>query len=216
MSVSSRPLASVRHRERMTDDRAQLDALLAATTLAHLAYVDDEGRPCVIPVSIARWDDRVVLHGSSGSRWLRTVADGRPVAISVAELTGVVVGHRANQTGVHGRSAVLYGHLTDVTADEKPTALNVLLDRHLPGRSTEVAPPTKKELAATRVLALPLDQWSCRVLDDNPKPPGDDADATVWSGVVTITPRTATAEPSSTNQAEVPPSVARLATSFDV
>ncbi|MCL2849951.1 MAG: pyridoxamine 5'-phosphate oxidase family protein, partial [Micrococcales bacterium] len=141
--MASRPLVSVRHRERMCDDRAQLDALLDATTIAHVAYVDDQGRPCVMPTSIARWADRVVIHGSTGSRWLRAVADGRPVAVSVAELTAVVVGHTSFQTGVHARSAVLYGQLQTLAGEEKAAALAIMLDRHLPGRSTEVRRPTK-------------------------------------------------------------------------
>ncbi|MCL2090244.1 MAG: pyridoxamine 5'-phosphate oxidase family protein [Micrococcales bacterium] len=198
----------------MTDDRAQLDALLDATTLAHVAYVDDEGRPCVVPTGIARWGERIVMHGSTGSRWMRLVGDGRLVAVSVAELTAVVVGHSAYQTGVRGCSAVLYGRLADVADAEKPAALDVLLDRYLPGRSSEVRPPTAKELAATRVLALPIDQWSCRVLDGEPKPPQDDTDAAAWSGTVTVAARTAAVEPSGTNQAEVPPSVVRLAADF--
>ena len=198
----------------MTDDRAQLDALLDATTLAHVAYVDDEGRPCVVPTGVARWGERIVMHGSTGSRWMRLVGDGRPVAVSVAELTAVVVGHSAYETGVRGRSAVLYGRLADVADDEKTAALDVLVDRYLPGRSTEVRPSTGKELAATRVLAMPVDRWSCRVLDGQPAPPQDDVDAAAWSGTVTVRPRTGKIEPSATNRTETPASVARLAASF--
>lgn len=198
----------------MTDDRAQLEALLDATTLAHVAYVDDEGRPCVVPTGIARWGERIVMHGSTGSQWMRLVGDGRPVAVSVAELTALVVGHTSYETGVRGRSAVLYGRFEDVAEDEKRVALRTLVDRYLPGRPAEVRQSTAKELAATRVLAMPIDQWSCRVLDGEPKPPQDDDDATAWSGIVTAVPRTATIEPSATNRAEVPPSVARLAADF--
>lgn len=197
----------------MTDDRAQLDALLDATTLAHVAYVDDEGRPCVVPTGIARWGERIVMHGSSGSRWMRLVGDGRPVAVSVAELT-VVVGHSAYETGARGRSSVLYGRFADVCDDEKTSALDALVDRYLPGRSTEVGPASAKELAATRVLAMPIDQWSCRVLDGEPKPPQDDVDAAAWSGTVTVAPRTATVEASGTNRAQAPPSVVGLAARF--
>jgi len=200
----------------MTDDRDQLDALLDATTLAHIAYVDDEGRPCVVPTSIARWDDRVVIHGSTGSRWMRTVADGREVAISVAELTGVVVGHISFETGVRARSAVLYGQLGALRGEEKAAGLDVLLDRHLPGRSTEVRRPTGKELAATQVLVMGIDQWSCRVMDESPKPPAQESDLATWSGVVTLVPRTGAVEASAANRAPVPASVARLAADFTV
>ncbi len=199
----------------MTDDRAQLDALLDATTLAHVAYVDDEGRPCVVPTGIARWGGRVVMHGSTGSRWMRLVGDGRPVAVSLAELTAVVVGHSAHETGARGRSAVLYGSFADVADCEKAAALDVLLDRYLPGRSTEVRPSSARELAATRVLAMPVEQWSCRVLDGEPAPPQDGTDAAAWSGTVTLVPLTATVEASVTNRAQVPPSVLRLAARFN-
>jgi len=200
----------------MTDDRAQLEALLDATTIAHVAYVDDEGRPCVVPTSIARWGDQVVIHGSTGSRWLRAVGDGRAVAVSVAEVTGVVVGHISCETGVHGRSAVLFGQFETLTGDEKLAGLDVMLDRHLPGRSGEVRRPTGKELAATQVMVMRLDQWSCRVMDEEPKPPQQDADAATWSGTVSVAPRTGTIEPSRSNQAQVPGSVVRLADDFTV
>lgn len=63
---------------RMTDlmafDRASLDALLEDTIVGTVAFVHADGTPGVIPTAVVRWGDRLIVHGSTGSRWMRLVA----------------------------------------------------------------------------------------------------------------------------------------------
>ncbi|ONH32973.1 pyridoxamine 5'-phosphate oxidase family protein [Pseudofrankia asymbiotica] len=169
--------------ELMSHDRADLDRLLASTVLGHVGFVDD-GHPVVLPTAVIRWDDQLVIHGSTGSRWLRAIATGRPVSVSVAAIDGVLVARSAFESALLYRSAVLFGAFTPITGPDKETALDVLTDRITPGRVAELRRPTTRELAATLLLAMPIRQWSMRVLDDWPHDPADDVAGPAWAGHV--------------------------------
>ncbi len=94
--------------EMMSTDRADLERLLASCVVGHIAFVAD-GQPTVLPTAITRFGDGVVAHGSTGSRWMRMLAVGIPVAVSVTALDGVVVARSAFESSLLYRSAVLYG-----------------------------------------------------------------------------------------------------------
>jgi nitroimidazol reductase NimA-like FMN-containing flavoprotein (pyridoxamine 5'-phosphate oxidase superfamily) len=165
----------------MSLDRGDLDALLDSTVLAHIAFVDD-GTPAILPTAVARWGDRLLTHGSTGSRWMRRVAAGVPVAVSVAVVEGVVVARSAFESSLLYTSAVLFGQFRPLDEAEHEAALDVLTDRVLPGRTSEVRRPTRRELAATLVLAMPIDTWSLRRSDGWPEDPEEDVAGPAWAG----------------------------------
>ena len=170
--------------EKQVTDRAVLDAVLDAALVAHVAVVDGEGRPYVLPVAHARDGDRVLFHGSTGSRLFRGLAAGEPTCLTVTLVDGLVAARSTFESSMHYRSAMVLGTATPVADDAKTTALRVLTDHLMPGRWADARHPNPKELAATLVLALPLDEWSVKVSDG---PPGDeeaDLDRPVWAGVV--------------------------------
>ncbi|HSV37595.1 MAG TPA: pyridoxamine 5'-phosphate oxidase family protein, partial [Nocardioidaceae bacterium] len=136
----------VRMPEKMSGSRADLDALLDATVLAHIAFVAEDGTPAVLPTMVARWDDRVLIHGSTASRWMRRVAEGVPVAVSVAVIDGIVVARSAFESSLLYTSGVLFGSFAPLAAEEKAAALEVVTERLLPGRTTEIRASTAKEL----------------------------------------------------------------------
>jgi len=111
--------------ELMSHDRDELDALLASTVLAHVGLVVD-GHPVVIPTAAAAWGDRLLIHGSTGSTWMRRIADGAPVCVSIAAIDGVVVARSAFESAVMYRSAVLFGAFTELEGPEKEKALDAL------------------------------------------------------------------------------------------
>jgi nitroimidazol reductase NimA-like FMN-containing flavoprotein (pyridoxamine 5'-phosphate oxidase superfamily) len=167
----------------MTRDRAALDALLASTVVGHVGFVDD-GQPVVLPTAVVRWGDQLVIHGSTGSRWMRTIAAGAPVCVSVTAVDGVLVARSAFESALLYRSAVLFGSFGPVVEDDAEAALDVLTERLLPGRIREVRRPTPKELAATLLLAMPISEWSLRVFDEWPEDPADDVAGSAWAGHV--------------------------------
>ncbi len=199
--------------ELMTRDRDQLDALLASTIVAHVAFVTEDGYPAVLPTAAVMVQDRLVVHGSTGSRWMRLVA-GAPAVVSITAVDGVVVARSAFESSLLYRSAVVFGSFTALSGEEKAAALDVLTERLVPGRTAEVRPSTAKELAATLVLAMPLETWSLRVSDGWPEDPDDDVAGSAWAGQVLFGQRPTTVHPAPDLAAgiPVPGSVAGLRT----
>jgi len=172
--------------EKAVDDVAALHAVLDASRVAHVGFVDEDGHPVVVPTGAARSGDRLLLHGSTGSRMYRRLAEGVEVCVTLTLLDGMVLARSAFESSMHYRSAMVFGVATPVPEDEKVAALRAMSEAWLPGRWDTLRPPTAKELAATMVLALPLVEWSVKVSDGPPDDAPEDLDAPVWAGVLPI------------------------------
>lgn len=169
----------------MTTDRAALNQLLDETLIGYIAVDLGEG-PVVTPVSYARDGDRILFHGSTGSRRMRALADGARLGMTVAAVDALAVGRSANGTGMKYRSASIFGVCEKLSDEQKETALERYLNRYLPNRTQEVRPMTGKEIAATMVLALPISDWSMRVSQGFPTDPPEDVAGEAWAGLVPI------------------------------
>jgi nitroimidazol reductase NimA-like FMN-containing flavoprotein (pyridoxamine 5'-phosphate oxidase superfamily) len=210
--VSEPSISPTRLREKVRTDRELLDELLDEVRVAHVGTVDDAGHPVVLPVACVRDGDRLLLHGSTGSPWLRRVAGGAGICVTVTAVDGLVVARSAFESSIHYRSAVLFGRCAPVPEAGKARALDLLTDALIPGRVAELRRPTPRELAATLVLALPLDRWSLKV---SAAPPGDapeDVAGSAWAGVVPVRRSYGDPAPAPDLGAgiPVPPSVLRL------
>jgi nitroimidazol reductase NimA-like FMN-containing flavoprotein (pyridoxamine 5'-phosphate oxidase superfamily) len=199
--------------EKSSNDRAVLDRLLDTSIVGHIGLVRPDGSPVVVPTAIARVGERVLIHGSTGSVWMRAVAAGGPVCLTVTAVDGLVVARSAFESSVHYRSAVLFGTCTRLDGPEKDAALDAITEHLLPGRVTEVRRPTGRELAATLVLALPITEWSLKVSDGWPDDPDEDVAGEAWAGVLPVLPCSYGTErpaPDLRPGIPVPRSVARL------
>ena len=176
--------------EKQRDSRAELYALLDSTPLATVA-VSRDGHPAIFPTGFARVADELVIHGSTGSPWLRLLAAGAPAAVSVTTLDGIVVARSGFESSFHYRSAVLFGNFTPVPDAVKVQYLETLTDAFIPGRVAELRPSTRKEIAATSALRLDIgpDNWSLKVSDGWPEDPEEDIASGAWAGVVPLTVR---------------------------
>lgn len=181
----TRTLTPTRLAERASTDRAALDALLDEVLVAHVGLSLDEG-PLVIPTGFARDGDRILLHGSTGSRWLRALASGAGVCVTVTALDALKVARSAFNSGMRYRSACLFGVCELLSGADAARALEVFTDRMLPGRTAELRPNTAKELAATVVLALPITEWSLKASDGFVDDPAEDLAGDAWAGVVPL------------------------------
>ncbi|MCE1179911.1 MAG: pyridoxamine 5'-phosphate oxidase family protein [Micrococcales bacterium] len=172
-----------RHAERGSTDRDALDALLDEVAWGVLATADD-AVPWQVPVLFARVGDDIVVHGSTGAGALRQAGAGAAVSFCVTSIDGVVVAHSTFDSSANYRSAVLMGTMRVLDGDEKWAALDALSDRMIPGRTGEVRAMTKKELAATTALALPITdgQWVLKARTGGPGAADEEHDA--WTGVV--------------------------------
>lgn len=198
--------------EMASTDRAALDLLLDTALVGHVGLVADDGTPVVIPTAIVRDGDRVLAHGSTGSHWMRMLAAGAHTALAVTAYDGLLVARSAFESSIRYRSAVLFGRCTTVN-DDKERALDLVTERLLPGRVDEVRRPTKAELAATLVLALPIDDWTLRVSDGWPEDGPEDVAGPAWAGVVPLRQRYEDPMPAPdlAPGIDVPESVRRLA-----
>lgn len=176
-----------RLREKGSSDRARLDALLDEVRLGHVAFVSADAGPSVLPILIVRDGDRVLLHGSTGSPWLRHLASGAAVSVAITALDGLVVARSAYESSMHYRSAVLFGTCAQLADERKSIALDVITDALIPGRVGEIRRPNARELAATVVLELPIAEWSLKISDRWPEDDEDDVAGDAWAGIVPLT-----------------------------
>ena len=170
--------------EKAVDDVTVLHAILDSARVAHVGFTDVTGAPVVIPTGAARDGDRLLLHGSTGSRLFRRLADGCDVCVTTTLLDGIVLARSAFESSMHYRSAMVFGRATEVA--DKIDALRAMSEAWLPGRWDTLRPPNARELAATLVLSLPLEEWSVKVSDGPPEDPAEDLDEPVWAGVLPI------------------------------
>ncbi|WP_300019028.1 pyridoxamine 5'-phosphate oxidase family protein [Pseudonocardia sp.] len=172
--------------DRARSDRADLHAVLDAGIVCHLGIVLDDA-PLVLPTGYGRIGDVLYLHGSTGACSLRAAAEGRPVCVTVTHVDGVVHARSVFHFSMNYRSAVVHGVPRLVTDDaERLAGLRAVTENIAPGAWDHARPPSRKELAATSVLALDLTEASVKV---RTAPPGDDeSDDTAgdgrWAGVL--------------------------------
>jgi nitroimidazol reductase NimA-like FMN-containing flavoprotein (pyridoxamine 5'-phosphate oxidase superfamily) len=168
-------------------ERAVIDAILDEGLVCHVAFAAG-GSPVVLPTTHVRVDDAIYVHGSAASHMLRTLAGGVEVAVAVTLLDGLVLARTAFHHSVNYRSVVLFGRATLVEDPAlKRRALGALVDKLVAGRSAACRPPDDAELAATKVLALPIEEASAKVRSGPPVPDeGDDAALPYWAGVVPV------------------------------
>lgn len=171
--------------DKQVRDTAARDSVLDAAFVAHIAVVDDS-QPFVLPTAYARDGDRLLLHGSTGSRLFRALAAGAPTCVTVTLLDGMVLARSAFESSMRYRSVIVLGACSPLDGESKQAALRLLTDHLLPGRWDDVRPPSAKELAQTMVLSLPLIEWSLKVSDGWPDDLPEDLDRDCWAGVVPL------------------------------
>ena len=195
-----------RHDERGSYDRELANAILDEGMVAHVGFDTDDG-PTVIPMTYARMDNEIVLHGAVASRWLSSFEKGKPVSICVTLLDGLVLAQSAFSHSMNYRSVVCFGNATVVTDDEtKQRAFRAFLEHLLPGRWEDSRQPDAKETGATIVLSVPIDEASVKVRSGPPQDSEKDLGLGYWTGVIplALTPGEPVADPLLEEGREVP------------
>ncbi|MGX9884293.1 pyridoxamine 5'-phosphate oxidase family protein [Streptomyces sp. NPDC002276] len=174
-----------RLREQGSLDRADLDAILDAGFVCHLGVVI-EGRPVVVPTVYGRDGRRLYLHGSVASR---SLAGGAPVCVTVTHVDGLVLARSVFEHGVNYRSAMIHGVPRKVTdPDEKLAGLRRLTEQATPGQWSYARRPNRRELAATTLLVLSLEEASVKIRTGGPDDgDGPDAELGLWAGTLPLT-----------------------------
>lgn len=190
--LSSTPRTSVnRHRDRASNDRRDLFRVLDAALICHLGVLVD-GAPMVLPTAFGFDPDgldeggTLYLHGSVASQSLRS-APQQSICVSVTVLDGLVLARSAFHHSMNYRSAVVYGVPRVVDdPDEKARALDLVVDHTVPGRAATMRAHSRKELAATTVLALGLSEASVKARSGGPVDDEADIADGCWAGVLPL------------------------------
>lgn len=164
---------------------AALHSIIDDAMVAHVGFVV-EGKPVVIPMACGRDEDTLLLHGSSGSRLMRALASGAQVSVSITELTGLKISRSTFESGMNYRSAVIFGEAKLLEGDAKVRALEAISDALLPGRVAETRSSTKKELAATLAISVPLNEASVKIAEGGVGDDPADFGSGVWAGQISL------------------------------
>ncbi|WP_433243042.1 pyridoxamine 5'-phosphate oxidase family protein [Streptosporangium sp. CA-135522] len=182
--LSSTPRTALgRSKDRGRTDHEDLYRVLDAGLICHLGVVVN-GCPMVVPTCYGRIGDTLYLHGSTGATSLRGADE---VCVTVTHLDGVVLARSIFHHSVNYRSAMIYGRPRVVEEDEERLAgLHAITEQLAPGQWNATRPPTRKELAATAVVALSLAEASVKVRQGPPLDEEEDYALPIWAGVLPL------------------------------
>ncbi|MET8719129.1 pyridoxamine 5'-phosphate oxidase family protein [Streptomyces misionensis] len=170
-------------------DKELVHAILDEGYVCHLGFIRD-GAPVVLPTLYGRVGERLYLHGSTGSRPLRMAGapdPGLAVCVTVTHVDGLVLARSAFHHSINYRSVVVHGTAYQVTdPEERRLALDALVDHVVPGRAADSRPANKRELAATAVIRLDLQEVSAKVRTGGANDEPEDLALPHWAGVVPL------------------------------
>lgn len=167
-------------------DRETIHRILDEALICHVGFVEN-GQPYVIPINFARMGDQIVLHGAKASRLLKHIAEGHPVCVEATVVDGLVLARSVFHHSMNYRSVVLFGTGRLIEQDaEKMEALRAVTEHLIPGRWQEARRPNRKELNATSVVSIRIDEASAKIrlgpaIDDE-----EDYGLPVWAGILPL------------------------------
>jgi len=176
----------VREADRAVYDRAAAYRILDEGFLCHVGFAVD-GQPFVIPTSYGRKDHDLFIHGSAASRMLRQMKEGVAVCITVTLLDGLVLARSIFNHSMNYRSVVVLGKATLIDDPaEKIEALRLLSEHIIPGRWADSRQPNERELKATSILRVPVEEFSAKVRQGPVVDDEEDYSFPTWAGVVPL------------------------------
>ena len=167
-------------------ERETIYQILDEALICHVGFVEDK-QPHVIPINFARVGDTILLHGAKASRLLKHIEAGHPICVEVTLVDGLVLARAVFHHSVNYRSVVLFGRGRIVAEDrEKLAALEAITEHILPGRWREARLPNRKEMNATSVVSIKIDQASAKVRSGPPADDEADYALPIWAGVLPL------------------------------
>jgi nitroimidazol reductase NimA-like FMN-containing flavoprotein (pyridoxamine 5'-phosphate oxidase superfamily) len=175
-----------REPERAVYDRETAYRILDEGFICHAGFAVD-GQPFVIPTAYGRQDANLYIHGSAASRMLRQMKEGVAVCVTVTLLDGLVVARSVFNHSMNYRSVVILGKATSVEdREEKLAALRTISEHIIPGRWDDARRPNERELKATSVLRVPIEEFSAKVRTGPPIDDEEDYSFPTWAGVIPL------------------------------
>ncbi len=171
---------------RVVENRNEAYAILDEGYVAHVGFVDkDSGESVVIPIGYGRDGDRIILHGSTGSRAFMALKEGAQICATVTLLDGLVSARSPFNSSMNYRSVMIFGVPKAIEGEAKIAALKAVSDRLIPGLWDAGREITSKEFAQTMAVELSLEDMTAKkraagALDS------DDASLPLWAGQIPI------------------------------
>lgn len=193
-----------RHDDREVFDREAVNTLLDSQYVAHIGFVDpDVNLPFVIPMGFARDNERILLHGSTGSRMMMAIAKGIEICVTVTQLNAIVVARSAFNSSMNYESVMIFGKARVLAEGEKDLALEAITEKLVPGLWGYARPMTSKEAAATMIVELPIERFSAKARLGDPIDEDSDLDLPIWAGILPISTQVGPAQ-SAVNASHLP------------
>jgi uncharacterized protein len=176
----------VREANRAVYDREAIYKILDEAFVCHVGFAA-EGKPLVIPTMFARVGNNLYFHGSAASRMLRGLSSATPVCITVTLIDGMVLARSVFNHSMNYRSVVALGRAMLIDdPEEKLRALQAFTEKLLPGRWNDARQPNEKELKATSILKLPLNEVSAKIRTGGVEDDAEDYSFRVWAGIIPL------------------------------
>ncbi len=172
-------------------DEETIFRVLDAGQIAHVGFIH-HGHPLVIPTIYGRSENKLYIHGATVSRLIVELEKGIDISLSVAHIDGLVLARSAFHHSMNYRSVVVFGNARLVGEDEKNAALKIISDHLIPGRWEEVREPNAKELKATKVLVISIDEASAKIRTGGPIDDDKDYELDIWAGEIPLNHRAST------------------------
>ena len=186
MSFIPEHLVPSRLAKRANFDKETIYPILDEALFCTISYVW-EGKPFSIPTAFVRHDDKMYIHGSVGSHFIREIEKGIPVCISVTLTDALVVARSAFHHSVNYRSVIIFAHAQKIDdAEMKQNAFEWLTNKIVPGSWSYLRPIKDNEISKTVALAFSLEEASAKIRSGMPVDDEEDLQLPIWSGLLPI------------------------------
>jgi uncharacterized protein len=172
--------------QRASYKKSDLYPLIDELKMAHISFVQN-GSPMSIPMLCWRVEDAIYIHGSRGSRLMKQLSGGGRSCVSFAELNSWVMAKSGFRHSANYRSAVLFGRF-ELLNDEvlQCEAYAHFIEQLEPGRWSQIRQPNMKELKATSLLKMDIDEGAVKMRTGGPNDADEDLSLDVWVGEIPL------------------------------
>ncbi len=185
--MSEKPREIRRKPHRTVEELQDIYKILDAGYVAHLGFNDPESKEAtVIPLGYVRDGDRLLFHGSTGSRLFMALKAGVQVCATVTLLDALVSARSAFNSSMNYRSVMAFGVTQVLEEEEKSAAMKALTEKLIPGLWEGGRPMTAKEFAQTMIVALSLDDVTAKQRSGDALDDDQDVELDIWAGQIPI------------------------------
>ncbi|WP_439879647.1 pyridoxamine 5'-phosphate oxidase family protein [Pontibacter sp. MBLB2868] len=187
-TYSIQPLTKMsRDPHRGSYDKETIHSILDEALDITISYVADD-IPMAIPTGFVRLDDKLYIHGSVKSHFIRQICQNEKVCLTVSLLDGMVLANTAFNHSFNYRSVIAFARPFEERDEQmKIDVLKAFTDKLLPGRwEDDIKLPSNEELKATSVVCFPLEAASAKIREGQPHNIKSELHRKAWTGYIPL------------------------------